>query len=672
MTQKVEREIAELRRQIERHNELYYLEAKPEITDEAFDALMRRLIELEEANPEYQSVDSPSQRVGGAPLDEFRTVEHRVPMLSMDNTYNPGELREFHARVVKLLAGELPTYTVEPKIDGVSISLTYENGRFVLGATRGDGRRGDDVTANLRTARQLPLRLKENPPPVLEVRGEVYFSKKDFVAINRQREEQGEPPFANPRNSAAGTLKLLDSRLVARRPLRVLAYGIGYSEGIDLTSQHETLDYLKGLGLPVSPLARRFEDFEALVEYCVEWGPKRHSLDYEVDGVVVKVDSFAQRQRLGTTSKSPRWQVAYKYAAEQAVTRLVNIEIQVGKTGMLTPVAHLEPVFLAGTTVSRASLHNDDEIKRKDIRIGDRVVVEKAGEIIPQVVAVRTDARDGTERAFEFPTTCPACGEEVRRDEGGVYIRCPNPSCPAQFKNILEFYAHRHAMDIEGLGPAIIEQLVETGLVRRLPDLYRLEARQVAELERMGTKSAQNLIDAIAASKERGLARLLLGLGIRHVGRRAAEILAGHFGTIDALMAAETETLAEIHEIGPVIAESVFRYFHEGHGREVIEDLRALGIRLDEPGAAAGTAGPTGAAGRLAGKSFVVTGTLERYTRDEIHDLIKRNGGKVASSVSGKTDFLVAGAEAGSKLAKARSLGIPVLSETDLERMVAG
>lgn len=666
MTKDVAAEINRLREEIERHNELYYTNAQPEITDEEFDALMRQLSELEAKHPEFQSPDSPTQRVGGKPLTEFRTVPHRVPMLSMDNTYNPDELREFDQRVRRLLGDEPPVYAVEPKIDGVSISLTYEHGRFVQGATRGDGRSGDDVSENLKTIRTLPLRLRGKAPTLIEVRGEVYFRKLDFVEINREREEQGELPFANPRNSAAGTLKRLDSRLVKSKPLQFIIYGTGYVEGVELRSHVESMNYLKGLGLPTSPEMRSFEDFEALVDYCVRWAEKRHELEYEVDGMVIKVDSYAQRQRLGSTSKSPRWQVAYKYAAEQAVTTVEAIEIQIGKTGMLTPVAHFVPVQLAGTTVARASLHNEDEIRRKDIRVGDQVVIEKAGEIIPQVVSVLTDKRTGREKEFHFPKTCPACDTAVRRDEGGVYIRCPNPKCPALFKNVVEFYAHRHAMDIEGLGPAVIEQLVDQGLVVRLPDLYRLTEEQVASLERMGKKSARNLIEAIAGSKERGLARVLVGLGIRHVGRRAAEILAEHYGAAQPLMQADAAELARINEIGPVIADSVYRYFHEGSGAEIVADLQQLGVKLTEERKA------TAKGSALAGKTVVVTGTLPKRSREEMHELIKANGGKVSGSVSSKTSYVVAGEEAGSKLTKAQSLGIEILSEEDLENLLAG
>jgi DNA ligase (NAD+) len=501
---------------------------------------------------------------------------------------------------------------------------------------------------------------------VLEVRGEIYFTKSDFAEINREREEEGEPQFANPRNSAAGTLKLLDPRLVASRPLRVFAYGVGYYEGIELASHWQTLTLLRQLGLPVNPVARQFDDVDRLIEFCTAWGEGRQKLDYLVDGMVIKVDSFAQRRRLGQTSKAPRWQVAYKYAAEQAVTRLLKIDVQVGKTGKLTPVAHLEPVLLSGTTVSRASLHNDEEIKRKDVREGDLVVVEKAGEIIPQVVAVKTELRTGQERSFVFPTRCPSCGDEVKRDEGGVYIRCPNPACPAQFKNLLEFFAHRNAMDIEGLGPALVEQLVDRKLVQSLPDLYRLKTEDLLSLERMGKKSAANLLQAIEASKDRGLTRLLTGLGIHHAGRRVAELLASHFRTADALIAADVAALSTLDEIGPVIAESVHRYFSHQGGDRIVRELAALGVRTDEPAPQA--VASTSAA--FADKTFVVTGTLERFSRDQAHEEIRKRGGSVATSVSGKTSFVVVGASPGSKLAKAQKLGVPILTEEQFLAML--
>ena len=657
----------ELRRLIDHHNYLYYVEARPEISDREFDRLLAELKQIETEHPELITPDSPTQRVGGQPIEGFRTVVHREPMLSIDNTYNPDELREFDRRIRKLLPGERVTYVVELKIDGVAMSLTYENGRFTVGATRGDGERGDDVTHNLRTIAGVPLRLRTNRPPALfEVRGEVYMNREELVRINRQRQQKGLEPFANPRNSTAGSLKLLDPRQCAERRLRLFTYGLGAVEGVSAATHQESLALLRQFGFPVNPNIAAFDSIDEVIECCLSWDKRRDDLPYETDGMVIKVDDFEQRRRLGVTSKFPRWVVAYKFAAEQALTKLLKIEVQIGKTGTLTPVAHLEPVQLAGTTVSRASLHNADEIQRKDIRVGDMVVVEKAGEIIPYVVRSEPGARTGKEKVFEFPRKCPECGSPVERDEGGVYYRCTGPSCPAQLKEHLRFYAHRNAMDIEGLGTAIIDQLVDSGLVRSIPDLYSLTLDQLLELERMGKKSAQNLLDGIAASKGRGLARVLTGLGIRHVGEHVAEVLAQEFGNVDDLMAASTDRLAKVDGIGPVLAESVARFFQSSAGRKVIEDLRAHGVRLVEERKRKAKAGQAD----LSGKTFVVTGTLSRYSREEIERLIKNLGGKATGSVSQKTDYVVAGEKAGSKLEKARQLGVAVLTEQEFDALI--
>jgi DNA ligase (NAD+) len=658
---------AELRRLLDHHNRLYYLEAKPEISDREYDRLLDELKQLEADHPELVTPDSPTQRVGGAPIEGFVTVTHRLPMRSIDNTYNPAELREFDKRIRKLLPGEPVGYVVEPKIDGVAISLTYEDGAFTVGATRGDGERGDDVTHNLKTVRGLPLRLNaETPPRLFEARGEVYMRREDLVKLNRQREAAGLEPLANPRNTVAGSLKLLDPRLCARRTLRLFCYDLGATEGVRVATHTEALDLLKRYGFPVNPHIARFDSVEEVIAYCTGWADKRNELPYETDGLVIKVDRLDQRRRLGATSKAPRWVVAYKFAAEQALTKLLAIEVQVGKTGTLTPVAHLEPVQLAGTTVSRASLHNADEIARKDIRVGDMVVVEKAGEIIPYVVRSEPGARTGAEKEFHFPARCPVCGAPVERDPGGVYYRCTGAGCTKQLKERLRFLAHRNAMDVEGLGTALIDQLVDTGLVRSVPDVYRLTTEQLVELERMGKKSAQNLLDGIAASKSRGLARLLTGLGIRHVGEHVAEVLAQHFGDVEALRAAPLERLASVPGIGPVLAESVHRYFQSETGRKTIEELKELGVKMTEPRRAAPAAADGSA---LSGKTFVVTGTLTRYSRDEIEGLIKKLGGKATGSVSKKTDFLVAGENAGSKLEKARELGVRVLTEDEFEKL---
>lgn len=663
---KPEKRAAELRRDIDRHNFLYYVEAKPEISDREFDKLLAELQQIESDHPELVTPDSPTQRVGGQPIEGFRTVEHRVPMLSIDNTYDHGELREFDARVRKALPGEPVTYVVELKIDGVAISLTFENGLFTVGATRGDGERGDDVSHNLRTIHGIPLRLHgKSVPPLVEVRGEVYMNRAELVRINRERTEQGEEPFANPRNVAAGTLKLLDPKKFAERRLRLFAYQLLPDDLPGVATHLESLDYIRKLGFPVNPNIESFDTIDQVIEWCDSWATKRGELPYETDGMVIKVNDFAQRRKLGVRSKSPRWVVAYKFAAEQKLTRLKAIDVQVGKTGKLTPVARLEPVFLAGTTVTNASLHNMSEIEKKDIRVGDMVVVEKAGEIIPYVVRSEPSARTGGEMKFRMPKTCPECGSPVEPDENGVFYFCIGPVCPAQLKERVRFFATRGAMDIEGLGDAVVEQLVDTGLVKSIPDLYRLTLEPVVELERMGKKSAQNLLDGIAASKQRGLARLLTGLGVRHVGDHVADLLAQEFGSIDALMAASEERLAQVEGIGPRRAASIHNFFHSPAGEKTIEELRDLGVEMTEEKRAV-PAGDTG----IAGKKFVVTGTLQKFGRDEIEALIKSLGGKASGSVSKKTDFVVAGEKAGSKLDKAKALGVRVLTEEEFEAMI--
>jgi DNA ligase (NAD+) len=664
----IEHRVKELRRLINHHNYQYYVEAKPEISDREYDRLVKELEKLEEAHPELMTPDSPTQRVGGQPIEGFVTVKHREPMLSIDNTYNADELREFDRRVRKLLPGESITYVVELKIDGVAIALTYENGVFTVGATRGDGERGDDVTHNLRTIRALPLTLRSDQPPVLfEARGEVYMTRADLARLNRERIAKKLEPFANPRNSTAGSLKLLDPRLCAQRRLRLFTYALGATQGVAVRTHLESLDLLRQFGLPVNPHMQSFAAIDEVVDYCLSWAERRHDLPYETDGLVIKVNDFDQRRRLGATSKAPRWVVAYKHEAEQALTKLHQIEVHVGRTGTLTPVAHLEPVQLAGTTVSRASLHNADEIARKDIRVGDMVLVEKAGEIIPYVIRSEPGARTGEEKVFHFPAKCPVCGAPVEREQGGVYYRCMGPDCPAQLKERLRFFAHRNAMDIEGLGTALIDQLVDTGLVRSIPDVYRLTLTSLVELERVGKKSAHNLLDGIAASKERGLTRVLTGLGVRHVGEHVAELLAAEFGNMDDLMAASAERLAQVEGIGPERGESIFQFFHSAAGRKTIEQLRRLGIKLTEERRRAPA---KGGGSDLSGKTFVVTGTLAHYSREEIEELIKKLGGKATSSVSKKTDYVVAGEKAGSKLEKASQLGVRVLTEEEFEQLI--
>ncbi len=668
----VAKRAAELRELIEHHNYLYYVEAKPEISDREFDKLLDELTKIEGAHPELITADSPTQRVGGQLIGGFKTVTHRQPMLSIDNTYSPAELKEFDERIRKGLRGEGVNYVVELKIDGVAISLTYEQGSFAMGATRGDGAHGDNVTHNLRVIPSVPLRIKtprsrsSAVPDVFEARGEVYMNRADLAELNRKRKAKELEAFANPRNSTAGALKMLDPRESAERKLRLFTYSIAGTDELKVETHNEALELLRSYGFPVNPHIESFNSIEGVIDYCQSWAEKRHDLPYDTDGMVIKVDDFGQRRRLGSTNKFPRWAVAYKFAAEQALTKVLSIEINVGRTGALTPVAHLEPVQLAGTTVKRASLHNADYIESKDIRIGDSVVVEKAGEIIPYVVRSEPAARTGKERVFQFPAKCPVCGTPVERDEGGVYIRCTGIDCVAKIKEQLRFYSHRNAMDIEGLGEAIIEQLVDGGLVRSIPDLYDVTLESLLELERMGKKSAQNLLHGIEESKGRGLTRVLTGLGIRHVGDHVAELLADEFGTMDEIMSASTERLTQVNGIGSVVAESIFSFFQNAAGRKMVAKLREHGVKLTEERKQR----PKG--GDLSGKTFVVTGTLAHRSRDEIESLIKDLGGKVAGSVSKKTGFVVVGENPGSKAEKARQLGVPILSEDEFERMIRG
>jgi DNA ligase (NAD+) len=666
----VEHELAELRAEIDRHNRLYYVEAAPEISDREFDRLMKRLEELEAAHPDLITPDSPSQRVGGAPLAEFKTVKHAVPMLSIDNTYSYDEVREWEARIRKALTpGESVRFVVELKVDGVAVSLRYQDGLFAIGATRGDGEHGDDITANLKTVREVPLRLQGSPPAILEARGEVYMPNSELVRLNELRAAREETLFMNPRNATAGSLKLLDPKLCGMRRLRFVSHGLGEVRGLDVSSYWETLAAMKAWGIPVSPHNAIYDTIDDVIAHAKSWESRRNTLDFQTDGLVIKVDDLGQRNRLGTRSKSPRWVIAFKYEAEQAITKIVAITVQVGKTGKLTPVADLTPVVLAGTTVKRASLHNADEIQRKDVRIGDTVVIQKAGEIIPQVVRVEADSRDGTEQVFHFPKTCPSCGGPVERAEDEVDFHCVNSParCPDQLKEWIRWFAHRDAMDVEGLGSKLIDQLVDRGLVRMLGDLYRLDVETLAGLERMGKKSAQNLVDALAASKRRPLDRFLTGLTIRHVGTRNAEVLAERYTTLDAIRRTSLEELEAIPEIGPVVAASVHDFFADPDNQQMLDDLNAAGVDpapVERAQAASGSL-------PLAGKTFVLTGTLERYTRHEAEALIKRFGGKISGSVSKATSYVLAGADAGSKLEKAKQLKVPVIDETELERLTS-
>jgi DNA ligase (NAD+) len=664
----VEREVAHLRSELNRHNYLYYVEAKPEISDREFDRMMARLMELEAQHPELVTPDSPTQRVGGQPLEGFATVRHTVPMLSIDNTYSYAELRDWDVRVRKgLKAGEEVRYVVELKVDGVAVSLRYERGVLVLGSTRGDGERGDDITANLRTVREIPLALRDGRAPLLEVRGEVYMPNSELVRLNEMRRAAGEPPFANPRNSTAGSLKMLDSKLCAQRRLRFISHGLGESQGIDEPSYFALTQLMKKWGIPVSPYTACYESIEEVIQHAERWSDERNTLDFQTDGLVVKVDDLNQRERLGARSKSPRWTIAYKYEAEQAITRLLGIHVQVGKTGKITPVAELEPVVLAGTTVKRASLHNADELERKDIKIGDAVVIQKAGEIIPQVVRVESDARKGTERRFHFPKTCPSCGAPVERTGDEVDYYCTNPPsrCPDQLKEWLHWWAHRDAMDIDGLGDKLIDQLVQKGLVRSLADLYRLDVPALEKLERMGKKSAENLVRGLEASKHRPLDRFITGLTIRHVGTRMAEIIAGRVETLQKLRNMSLSELESIPEVGPIVAASIHDYFQEPENRTLLDELAEVGLRPEPVHA------PEARGGKVpfAGKTFVLTGSLPKRSRAEAEGLIKERGGKVTGSVSKLTSYVLAGEEAGSKLEKAKQLGIPVIDEAEFERL---
>ena len=671
MTPSVATRIAALREEIRRHDRLYYVEARPEIGDREYDRLLEELRGLEQRHPELVTPDSPTRRVGDEPVPELQSVKHRLPMLSMDNTYSAEDLVAWGQRVEKLLhegreGGARIGWILELKIDGVAVSLTYERGRLVLGATRGNGVVGDDITHTVRTIHGVPLALDlDEPPDLIEVRGEVYMTNSDLVTLNEAQAAAGLAPFANTRNVTAGSIRLLDPREAARRPLRFFCHGVGDAAGLGATSQSELLAWAVRAGLPVAPGTETFHALDALVERGTTLIEELHALDFEVDGFVVKVDRFDQQRRLGATSKSPRWAIAWKFEKFEATTRLAAIRVQVGRGGTITPVADLDPVELAGTTVSRASLHNADEVARKDIRVGDVLVVEKAGKVIPHVVRVEKHLRAKRLPAWHPPTECPECGTGIVKDPDGVYLRCPNVDCPARMRERLKFFASRGAMDIEGLGDKLVEQLVATGLVRDYADLYRLTVNNLEPLERMGKKSAESLVKGIAASKEQGLTRVLNGLGIRHVGPRVAALLAGRFGAIDALQRATAEELAAVEEIGPVIAAAVHEWLASDYGRRVIEGLRTCGVRLEVLEAERPvTEGP------LVGKTLVVTGTLVGFSRQEAEEAIRKAGGRASGSVSKKTDYLVAGDEAGSKLDKAEKLGVPVIDEAEFRRLL--
>lgn len=689
--------VRQLRDEIREHDYRYYVLNQPIIGDEQYDALLSELADLEQQFPDLVTPDSPTQRISDRPVAGFEPVQHEMPMLSIDNTYSEDELREFDKRVSRGLGPSADfDYTVELKIDGLAVSLRYEAGRLVRGATRGDGFRGDDVTANLRTIRSIPLQLHAEPteqarlsesqpeskinsfPELIVVRGEVYMPRTEFDRLNSERESAGLELFANPRNAAAGSLKLLDPRITAQRTLNFFAYSLGLAEPEMPKSHWQALAWFAELGLPINPANRLARDIDQVIAIVHEWHARRDELDYQIDGLVVKVNRYDQQVELGATSKAPRWCIAYKYPAEQATTRVESIFFSVGKSGAITPVASLDAVTVAGSTIRRASLHNFDEVKRKDIRPGDTVVIQKAGDVIPQVVKVITEKRPADAQPVAEPENCPVCAGQTARDPQGVYLRCLNPACPAQFKRRLAHFAGRDQMDINGLGEVMVEQLVESGLVKELADLYRLSAERLRpfigvqgkdKTSREVGKTIENLLAGIEASKSRDLSRVLSALAIEHAGGHVADLLADELGSIGALMAADAQKLQSIAGIGPVVAESVASFFGSEVGRRTIESLRAVGVKMEH--AERGEPGRTGP-GPLAGKTFVITGTLERFSRKDAEDRIKSLGGKTTSSISKNTDYLVVGAEPGSKLDKARKLGVRELSEDEFVELIEG
>ena len=665
-TKDVKKEIEKLREEIRRHDHLYYVMNSPEIIDREYDGLYGKLKDLEDANPEFITPDSPTQRVGGQPAKGFSSVKHIAPMMSLDNTYSAEEIREFDARVRKNLKTERIEYVVELKFDGVSISLLYRNGKWIQGSTRGDGVEGDDVLNNLKTIRSIPLIFREKVrgvPKLLEVRGEVYMTKRSLEKLNKEKGRIGEELFANPRNAAAGSLKLLDPKIVAARSLDIYVWGIGHYEGIGFKTHAEVLEYLKEAGFRVNPHHKVCETIDEVINYCNSFEEKKEKMEFEIDGMVLKVNDLDQQKRLGSTAKSPRWAIAYKFPAEKALTEVKDIIVGVGRTGAITPVAILRPVHLSGTTVSRASLHNFDEIARLDVRIGDKVYVEKSGEIIPKVISVAKEKRTGKEKAFVIPVKCPACGSKLVRVHEEVALRCENVGCPAQIKEALLHFASRDAMDIENMGEAIVNQLVDKSLIRDYGDIYYLKFDGLKDLERMAERSAENLITAIEASKLRDLNKLIYGLGIRHVGEHAAWVLANHFNSIEKIAHASLDELTNIQEMGPVMAESVYNFFQNRENLEILKKLKNAGLKMT------GTIRKI-AAGPLAGKTVVITGTLKSFSRPEAEDAVRKAGGRPSSGVSKNTDFLVSGEEAGSKLDKAKALNVEIISEEKFRKLL--
>lgn len=662
MKEEIKKRIEKLIEEINYHNYRYYVLDSPEITDAEYDRMFRELLELERKYPEFVLPHSPTQRVGAPPLKEFGTVTHLVPMLSLDNAFNEEELLAFDKRIKKFLGVENIEYVCELKIDGLAVSLTYENGVFTKGATRGDGERGEDVTLNLKTIKSIPLRmLVKNPPSLIEVRGEVYMNKSDFEKLNEERKKENLPLFANPRNAAAGSVRQLDSKITASRKLDIFIYGVGYFEKFEFKTHYEVLDFLEKAGFKVNKNRKLCKNIEEVIEFCNRFQQEREKLPYEIDGVVVKVSSLVFQRELGEVSRSPRWAIAYKFPAEEAITKIKDIIVQVGRTGALTPVAIMEPVWVSGSTVSRATLHNEDEINKKDVRIGDTVVIRKAGEVIPEVVRVIKEKRTGAEKKFVMPKKCPVCGGNVIKPEDEAVARCNNINCPAQIKERIKFFASRGAMNIEGLGDAIIEQLVDKGIIKDISDIYYLKIEDLLKLERMGEKLANNILSSIEKSKNTTLTRLIYSLGIRHVGEHIAEILAEHYKNIENLSKADFEELKEIPEIGPKIAESIISFFKDSKNLQLIKRLEEAGVKYaverkeDLP---------------LAGIQFVFTGGLKHYTRTEAENLVKRLGGKVSSSVSKNTNYVVVGEEPGSKYEKAKKLNIKILNEEEFENLI--
>lgn len=664
VTEAIRKRVEALREEIEYHNFRYYVLDQPEISDAQYDRLMRELEKLEEEYPELRSPNSPTQRVGAPPLESFEIVRHTLPMLSLSNAFDEEEVRDFDKRVKKFLGTtEDIDYVVEPKLDGLAVELVYERGHLMVGSTRGDGINGENITQNLRTIKTIPLQLLRREIPVperLEVRGEVIMQIKRFEELNRRRQEAGEPPFANPRNAAAGSVRQLDPKITRERPLEIYCYGIGEVIGKTFRTQFEILQTLPKWGLRTNPHVRQCRHIHEVIDYFHEMNEKREKLPYEIDGIVVKVDRLDLQARLGEISRSPRWALAVKFPAKQETTRIVNIIVQVGRTGVLTPVAVMEPVKVGGVEVSRATLHNQDEIDRLDVRIGDTVIIQRAGDVIPEVVQVITSKRKGTEKKFKMPSHCPVCGANVVKEE--VIYRCIGLDCPAQLKGRIKHFASKRAMDIDGLGVKLIDQLVDKGLVKDVADLYYLKKEDLVALERMADKSAQNIIDAIEKSKTKPLAKFLFALGILHVGETTAEDLSRHFPHLDDFFRLTEEDLMKVEGIGPEVSASVVRFFRDKKNRESIERLKKAGIRLIEP--------EPKEKGRLAGKTFVFTGTLKSYGRDEARNLVESLGGKTASSVSKKVDFVVVGEDPGSKFEKAKDLGIRILTEEEFKKMI--